>query len=958
MRILTALFLLAALAPAARAVRPGPGAKEDAARFGLNRFTPVQRRAPSAAAARAFKAFNAASGGAWSLRYNPRTGLPASLVGGRDVPRPGKTDEAARAFLKERFDVLGVDAANLRLERETRGQGVRHGLYRQSYRGLPVEFAAVKVHLAADGSVLGVHSTYEPAVAVPTSPSVTAAAAGRSAAADAGGGAVRDAPTLVVLPLESDGRAHLAWKMRVDGRGAGSWRYYVDAVTGQVLFRYGIDEFVGACLSSGVVTGLVYDIDPSSTPGTSGQGMVRPFNDQYVYIPDGSGGLTQMVTAHDATYGDGFFCSPTPGKVVMSLQGPYVSVAEFTESSAHYDDGGGVWSTVLTPVSSPHPYPNGSVSVSTIDVSLLAPNAVSVAPVFSDFHVGKFDGGSGEGAGDISDDDQLFVYDSAGRALAAYVGDRGSFSGAEVHGRTMRLALRSNESGQNAGYDIAVSSVLVLTNSPTIDGAPLSSHTWTAADTPSGLRSEVNLFYHLNRMHDYFSSGVNAAGAAPIPGPVVVMAHVGPNLLNAFYDPDYDALYFGDVNASAPSDAFTDDATVPHHEYVHYMVEKIWSIVNYGQAGTLSEANADYFSASSLNDSSIGVSVLNAIGSTSNSGTGALRELDDTKPGALYFNLNSAATPWAGEIHQDSPFLSQALWDVRRAEVSRLGSVAGPACADGLEFQSLLYFPESFAELYEDLLQVDSLGAVAACGGPNAVSSVIRSAFSAHGILPTFGDAYEPDNGFETAVDISTLGVVSATIYPAADEDFYSFGAGPGLVQVTLSLPAVGGQLYKAYQLILYDASRKQVAAAAPPYNGPYTTVDGICNADDCETTAAQVVLNYDNPSGGLLYVQVVGGDSPLGSNSAVNSVIPYALSVSYPRAGALAGAVVSAHADRDVIAFTVHTSTFVTIQDWRFAAAQLRDQAHGAMAGTLTHTPAAAGDRLLFVSSSSAGGG
>jgi len=945
-RLLAALALLAVLAPAAGAFKPGPGARADAKRFGLDRLRPTVRYSPAAAtaAAQAFAAFNAAQGGHWTMRLSPRTGLPAALIGGRDYPRSGRPDDVARSFLGAHRDVLGIDPAGLSLERQISGPGARHLLYRQSYRGIPVEAAAVKVHLDQNGSIIGVHSSYEPNLNVPTTPAVAADAAGRAAVADAGAGAVRGAPTLVILPLETDGRNHLAWKLRVDG-GGGAWRYFIDALTGQVLFRYNVDRFIGSCLSSGTVNGMVYDIDPSTTPGP----VRRPFNDQYVYasLPP-----VRVLTATDPTYGGGFFCAPVLGKVAMSLQGPNVSVSEFRQASAHYDDGAGVWSTVATPVSSPHPYADGSVQISTINLAAVAPNAVEFLPVFTSFQVGGFSGSPVEGGG-ITDDDQLTIYDSSDNAVASYLGARGAFNGAAVHGQLMHLALRSNASGTANGYDIAISSVLTLSN-PTVDAAPLSSHTWTAADSPINLTSEISLFYHLNKMHDYFAADVNRLNIAPIVKPVVAMAHTGPNLVNAFYDPDYDDLFFGDIDNTAPSDAFTEDATVPHHEYVHYVVEKIWSIQNYGQAGAISEANADYFAASSLNYS--------AIGTWANGGGVPLRELDSTK-GRLYSLCDSRTpgclTPWTGEIHDDSPFVSQALWDIRKDRMLTLGLVNGQSCADNLEFQSLLFFPESFAELYEAMLQVDRLGLVPACGAPGASQGIITQAFGNHvGLLisATRGDAYEPNDGFETAVDISTLGSVSATIYPLADTDFYSFGAGPGLVQLSLKLPPSSGGLFSAYQIMLYDASRHQVALAAPPYNG-FGTLDGYCNTDDCNTTQGTVVLSYNNPAGGLLYAQVVGGDTISGSNSGVNSTTPYTLSVSYPQAGALTGSIVSARFDNDAIGFTVNVSTFVGNQDLRFAFARLRDQSKTAIPNTVTHVPPLAGDYLTMTSSKNANG-
>ena len=936
------LLILTFIAAPAWAVRPTSQSLSDARRFGLNRLEKTQRKPPSARSRSAFGSFNSSEGGSWAVRYDPRTGLPAALVGGRSAPRPGKAEDIARTFLDAQANLLGVSSADLRLDKQSSGEGHRHILYRQSYRGLPVEFASVKVHLDDHGSVLGVHSTYEPDIDVPTTPAVASDAAALAAERDAQGGKAAGAPELVILPLESTGRAHLAWKVKVRASGA-AWRYYVDATTGQVLFRYNNLRF--NCLggmTQGTVFGQVYDIDPVTTPGPT----TRRFNHQYVYIADGT---TRAETLYDSTGGDGYFCGAAMGKVAMSLQGPYVNVAEFTGPSAHYDNGSGVWSTLATPISSPHPYSNSSVHVSTIDLTVSVPSAVEFLPAFTTFKVGGFSGqnASDVNGGDITDDDQVALYNRYDEPVASYIGDRGAFCAAAVHGKTMHVVLKSNDSGTNDGYDVSVSSYLTLT-APTAPGAD-SSHTWVATDTFKGLRSEINLFYHLNMMHDYFSAGVNSANAAPIVRPVVAMAHVGPNLVNAFYNPDYDNLFFGDVNSLSPSDAFTDDATVPRHEYVHYLMEKIWSIQNFGQAGAISEGIADYFAASSLDHASIGTYVVSALG-----GTGALRELDDVAHPDL-MRVLSAGT-WLGEIHDDSVFFSQALWDIRRDRIANLVSPNGRNCADGLAFQALLFFPESFREFEDAMLRVDQLGTVTACGAANTNQGLISGAFSSHGLLLGSGDAYEPNDGFETAIDISTLSVVSATLYPAADTDFWSFGAGPGLVQVTLDLP-FQNSFYKGYQLMLYDSSRRLVATAAPPFDG-YGTYDGYCDNVECTTTKSSVVLSYNNPTGGLLYLQVVGGNSLNGSASGVNSTVPYTLRAAYSRSGALAGSIVTAAYDNDVISFNVDVSTFVSRQDWSFVAAQLRDQAYSLLPNTLTHAPSLAGDYLTLVSPAVNSGG
>ncbi|MFI5350900.1 MAG: hypothetical protein ACHQ2Z_15235, partial [Elusimicrobiota bacterium] len=181
-RVLAAVILLAAASTGARAIMSPKGAREDAKRFGFDRAEPTLRRGPSSGTKKAFKAYNSSHGGRWKVRYNPRTGLPASLTGGSEGSRAGTPDAVAHAYLAAHNDVLGVDAATLTLDRQTKGRGRKHLLYRQKYNGIPVEFAEVKVHLDDGGSVVGVQSSYEPQLSLPTTPKVSADAAGRAAA--------------------------------------------------------------------------------------------------------------------------------------------------------------------------------------------------------------------------------------------------------------------------------------------------------------------------------------------------------------------------------------------------------------------------------------------------------------------------------------------------------------------------------------------------------------------------------------------------------------------------------------------------------------------------------------------------------------------------------------------------------------------------------------------------------
>ena len=984
---MTCSLLLALLAGPALAFQSNAEHQRDAKRF--HRYgAPPAAISENAQSKLAVTSFNARHGG---------LGLQG-LAAGR---RPAGGADPARAgagFLAEMQKELGLDPSTLTLANRSNGNGLHHLLYRQTYKGLPVEFASVKIHLADDGSVIGYDSTYQDLAGFDAAPRVASPQAAAVVRADAGlsGSSLDSRGRLVILPADGGDPARLAWKFTAK-TGTGLWRYYVDAKSGQLLFRYDDRRQFASCVTSGTVSGMVYDIDPAKTPGP----VLRPINNAAVYIKDGT---TWAATGGDPGGGvqylgpAGAYCSGQNGKIFTQLQGPYVSVSSFRGPSAHFDNGQGVWLTQATPISSPHPYAGDSVYIATISLaSITGPpgygNPVKFAPVFTTLQVGSMETGTFGEADDIAQDDQVAVLDSTGHVVGSFLGNYSAapyslpLVGAAVPGQVMRIQLKSTPGGGGIGYDVSLSSYLVLSN-PSVN-ANNNDVVWFPTMTPTGLRSEISLMYHINRMHDFFMGTVDKSSASLL-GSVDAIAFAGPGLTNAFYDPDFNNIWFGDISGVTPGDSFTDDATVPHHEYTHFMVAQIWPIVNFGQAGAISEANADYWSASSLNDSSIGEGVNGEFGNT-----GALRELScPDKTTCRVLSQNS----WQGEIHSDSIFLSQALWDIRKNRIALQGATAGPdiytdalgsidgagqtlqytegqACADGLVFQALLFFPESFQEFLNALLAVDAAGTVHACGvgacggDPHScVQATINAAFAAHGLAPVGGtnDPYDTvtshDDGFQTAVDISTLGAVTATIFPAADVDFYTFGAGPGLVSATLDLPASQSfpSVQEAYMMTLYDAGHNQLAQAAPPFDGGNnTTVDGVCQNNDCTTSVKRVTLNYNNATGQQLFLEVSGGGPTTNgpSISGVNSTLPYTLKTAFSPSGALESSVVSAKFDGDTFDFTVQTATFVVTQPYHFAYAQLRDHDLVPLQNTLTHFPAQAGDFLVMLSSQNGGG-
>ncbi|HAH08147.1 MAG TPA: hypothetical protein DCM05_16755 [Elusimicrobia bacterium] len=932
-------FLAAALcllwASPAGAIKPEPSHLEDARRFGQGAASESLGDSARVKRAReAVRRFNEGARGRYasSLRaasLQPTVFAPAAKA-------------VADAFLRKSGALLGIDPSELKLALARADGGIHHLLFEQVHEGIPVEFSRVKVHVDSNGDILSVESGYRDASGAAKAPLVAERSAAQAASADLGGGVELPPGSLSYYPKPGVG-LRLAWKFRAHGQG-GRWLYYVDALDGSLLFRYN-DLRYAVCNTSGQITGDVYDYLPETQPVPLK--VVRPFAHQRVYIGDAS-----HVVETDL---EGKFCSLDSGKIFTSLQGPYANVASFMTASAHYDNAGGEWTTFSSPNSSPHPYPNSAVILSTINAPSAAQGAcsglrdpVKVLPNFTNFRVGTL-----SEFADITDADYVEVLDGAGYPAAVYVGNKGSFRGAAVAGRQLRLRLTTSESGQFYGFDVNVSSYLCLKNNPTLADNSTSSFTWTSTRTVYGTNDEVSLFYHVNKVHDYFMGGPNFSSSAFISRPLPVMANLGPGINNAFYDPVGRFLAFGDVMD------FPRDGSIVYHEYVHYVVDQIYPILNFGQNGAISEALSDYFTASALNTSKIGAYV-------SGGGEGSLRDLDSTLLGGCSVptsNCKKFPDHWTGELHFDSFILSQALWEIRQGLASGpLGAANGRKCADQLVFRSLFFFPDNFRDFLEGMLQVSARAASLApsCLGNDQHTGLILGQFSQHGIveLPRDQeDLYEPNDGIQSAVDITTNSLISARVYPAADMDYYSFGAGAGPMRLTLTLPenpAVPGTRF-AYEVMLIDKGYNLIKEVMPTIDINPAVGSGLCpnGTDPCLTSQKEVVLEYNVPSAGQYFVLIAAGladYTDYASNGNTNSSQYYQLQSEYNRTGPVGTRIITASYDNDTVSFQVGVSVFGSTAAYGFHHARLRDHALAVLPETETNLP---GSYLTFVSSS-----
>lgn len=951
------------------------------------------RKAPAAETRAAFRKFVQKQGKGWRVRYNPRTGLPEAITGGKTARYPGTPEQAALAFFEDNIELLKVQPSALRLVHQKKFMGVTHLQYQQYRDGIPVEFSYARVHVSDEGLVSGYQGKFEPELPLETVPAITEQAAAAAALADAGRQLRISRTELVIYPDEAAGELKLAWKLR--GRGGGLWVYYIDARDGSVLFKY--DDLRYACAgvwpTFGTSTGKVYAVSPlpgynapnslSKTEGEWTPPVTKNLSSQYFWV----NGYSSMTV----TNANGDYCLQQPGKVFSSLKGPYFAVTNFRGSSAHFDNGGGVWRSKSTPVSTPNPYSvnsaySYSVTVNPSDWNATYPTGAfaKVMPRFSAFSAGSLDI-----YGSVDDEDEVYVKNGAA-TVGAYIGRRtAAFNGASVENPTYGVLLETDASGVSSGFTIDISSYLVLTDVPSESHNPSGSVLWstytarvfmdTSLGGANGL-SEVNAFYHLNAIKDYFT-GINKdhynsnLPPANLNGQVPVMVHAHGQaddltgctsncngMLNAYYDLEKGHILLGDgmMDYGNPGKfrSFALDGTIVRHEYIHLVIDRIYPIINFGEFGAISEALADFFAMASFwREGYDGSTYPNQVtlGNFVGAGEGAARDISGNGQPTLQRVMPG---DWWGEVHEDGQIVSQAFYKLGNPNASAeyylgnftAGTFAGRSKAEVLIFAALFYFPDNFANLHEALLDACSQVGLwtGECGA--AERSKITAAFTAHGIsaVPAGGDAYEAsaatafcetNNGPECASDISSLSSLSATVFPLGDVDYYSLPLPAGNFKATLSLPQSSNEgIYNAYAMFLFDSDREYQGEAVPTI---YGTGSDVCNlSGPCYTLANTVTLNHTVPiGGGRYYLVVAGAPNEYYGNSEASSASPYTLALTRTQQGTSNASLYSAVYDNDEFSFDVpypyfpaagavssDTLTDMGGAELEFTYAQLRD--------------------------------
>ena len=183
----------------------------------------------------------------WTARWNERTGMPLRITGpgiavGRVATSAALADDIARDFLV-REAAMWVEAGQLKLLRASQDRSGWWVQYMQTYRGLRVVGGRAFARLSGAGSVPLFGLQLEPGVEAETTPVLDKTAAESAALADFPPGTVAETRSveLVVLPVSRNGKTAFRTAYQIDfttREPFGAWTAYIDAATGDVLWRH------------------------------------------------------------------------------------------------------------------------------------------------------------------------------------------------------------------------------------------------------------------------------------------------------------------------------------------------------------------------------------------------------------------------------------------------------------------------------------------------------------------------------------------------------------------------------------------------------------------------------------------------------------------------------------------------------------------------------------------------
>jgi len=265
----------------------------------------------------------------WTLSWDPEGGGRFSARGKLAV-REAPAAFAPR-FVAEHAPLLGMDAQDL-IPVDVQAGRIEHHLYRQAYRGLPVEGSRLSFAFGEDGSPLTLSArtapdivlrSIRPGVVLERAQAVVLRDLPRSRQVQ------WDEAALVVLPRRFSGLAEdrLAWRLRVHTEQPHSaWRALVDAQSGELLERESLLMTLRPEAVEGHIEGMIHDLSPY------GPEIWVDYPNQEVRALDGETLLGTTYTDENGEFlFDGLDTEAISSLILQaSLCGPYAKVYEDT----------------------------------------------------------------------------------------------------------------------------------------------------------------------------------------------------------------------------------------------------------------------------------------------------------------------------------------------------------------------------------------------------------------------------------------------------------------------------------------------------------------------------------------------------------------------------------------------------------------------------------------------------
>lgn len=676
----------------------------------------------------------------WRVRWNELTHTPHRVWGGRiDVSRihatlrpHGPTDKEAilglaRAFVREHGELLGVRWEQLR----PLFVGFKGGRWvvtlGQVSQGREVVGGRVDLRFTSQGDLMVFGSDVYETPSLKAIPRITSQAAGAAATqglSNLDAYVVAGEPELVFLPIlageprpqgarkaaprarvhRADLRVRPAYRVTVVTQDPpGRWLSYVDAATGEVLWRYNRVRFAAA---SGTVTGDIHPLLGTDTPtpvnffATQLHGG-EPVDTIVSYdFEAGDAGWTAQspwALSDESVHGGAQAWSDSPGGnhangVNVALTSPAIDISSLSDPVLIF------WTSVQLESTWDFLYVEASPDDGSTWFTL---NALTGS---LGWHEERYDLGAVEGTSNLRLRFRLFsdasvtgagcwVDDvSIARLGSALTASDGTYSltttGADS---TLRSLLRGPYGAVHAGNYGAPATL-----SATPIGGVADLH-WTSGNS---LASERDSYYGLLRAHQHIKEIEPAFTALDYTFPVFV------NI------PFCNAYYAGSqvVMGSGTADCADLGTWIPvmYHEYGHAITDAVYGAAG-DPPGEMHEGFSDYFASTLSGDPRAGPEILG--------------------PGTMFRTIdNKLRTPedFSGEAHIDGTILAGALWDLRERLLPDV------ALADSLFHFARYGAPKSFEDYFTELLTVDDDNGNLGDGTPHL--EAIRSAFGFHGI--------------------------------------------------------------------------------------------------------------------------------------------------------------------------------------------------------------------------------